>query len=223
MASCKKLKDKICFYPTPPWATRALMKVVWPQLPEAVQSHKGQTVWEPACGEGHMAEVLWEYFTSVTVSDKETYGYGLDKIDFLKSDCLAVDAHWIITNPPFDDQGEKFVLRALELAKVGVAMFFRTQWLETAGRYENVFSTYRPTIVAQFAERVPLYEARWEPDRSTATAYCWIVWLKSGTKRTELFWIPPGQRKALTKPDDRDRFTASPVTKNYRKGMAEVA
>jgi hypothetical protein len=49
------------------------------------------------------------------------------------------DADWLITNPPFGTKTVRFVLRALELARVGVAMFVRLQWLETVERYELLF------------------------------------------------------------------------------------
>jgi hypothetical protein len=48
------------------------------------------------------------------------------------------------------------------------------------------------------------------------TAYCWVVWhqpLSLAKASTRLFWIPPGQREALTRPDDAERFTAHPVIK----------
>lgn len=217
MASRTQPDDSLDFFPTPPWGTRALMKVVWPRIGMPPR----EKVWEPACGEGHMAEVLAEYFHTVVASDIFPYGYGMGGVDFLNEDASnKIDANWIVTNPPFKaNNGEKFVLRALELARDGVAMFFRLQWLEGTGRYENLFLRHPPTIIAQFAERIPLHEARWEPQGSTTTAYVWIVWLKNRNPvlKTEFFWIPPGQRKALTLDDDLDRFLESPVKKKKHK------
>ena len=64
---------------------------------------------------------------------------------------------WIITNPPFGDKTEQFVLRALDLAKVGVAMFVRLQWLESVGPLaKTIFRDHPPTVIAFFAERVNL-------------------------------------------------------------------
>ena len=67
------------FSPTPPWATRALMMCVLPTL--GVSDFN--SVWEPACGEGHMAEVLREYFAEVSATDIFDYGYGDAVHDFL--------------------------------------------------------------------------------------------------------------------------------------------
>jgi hypothetical protein len=118
---------------------------------------------------------------------------------------------WIITNPPFR-RAEDLALKALERARVGVALFTRLQWLEGVGRYNRLFNEHPPTLVAIFSERVPLCMARWNPRGSTATAYCWLIWIKGRTPQPP-FWIPPGQRKLCTKPDDIERFTASPVIK----------
>lgn len=209
MGSRQEPDDSLDYFPTPPWATRALMERVWPV---AVPSGRIASAWEPACGEGHIAEVLEEYCNAVLASDIHDYGYG-DIIDFLQSP-PEPRVDWIITNPPFGDKAEQFVTRALTMTQVGVAMFFRLQWLETVGRYERIFQPYPPSLIAQFVERVPIHKGRWEPEGDTATAYLWIVWMPARQEArglTEFIWIPPGCREALTHSDDAKRFTAHPV------------
>lgn len=203
MGSRLEPDDSLDFFPTPPWATRALMEVVL--------GGPFHSIWEPACGYGHMAEVLREYCPTVEATDVFDYGYG-QTFDFLDPEnCEVIDCDdWIITNPPFHDKTEAFVLRALELATIGVAMFVRLQWLESVGRYESIFRDHPPTCIAFFAERVPLCKGEWKPDGTTATAYIWLVWIKGQEPRPP-FWIPPGQRERLTKPDDAARFTSHPV------------
>jgi hypothetical protein len=211
MGSRKEPDDSLDYFPTPPWATRALVEhVLLPQLME--NNIANYSAWEPACGEGHIAEVLKEYFGKVAATDIHDYGYG-DVRDFLVDSDLPRRADWIITNPPFGDNSEKFVLRALDLARVGVAMFVRLQWLETNGRYERIFRNHPPTLIAFFAERVPLCKGRWNPEGDTATAYIWLTWVKGRAPRAP-FWIPPDCRKALTKSDDVERFTQRPVKKH---------
>ena len=207
MASRQEPADSLDFSPTPPWATRALIERVFPQLRMHADFAK-QSVWEPACGEGHMAEVLREYAGNLFASDVHDYGYA-DTHDFL-GDGPHGEADWIITNPPFGDKAEKFALRALNLAKVGVAIFARLQWLETIGRYERLFREQPPTLIAFFCERVNLCMGRWEPDGGTATAYIWLVWIKGRAPRAP-FWIPPGCQEAFTRENDRERFTAHPI------------
>lgn len=204
--------DSLDYFPTPPWATRALIQHVFAAIGVGFETKK-QRAWEPACGEGHIAEVLAEHFKAVRPTDIHDYGYGVGGVDFLTAnEHAAAGTDWIITNPPFGDLTEQFVLKAIELADVGVAMFVRLQWLESVGRYETIFKDHPPTIIAFFAERVPLCKGRYDPDGTTATAYIWLVWQKGAAPRPPM-WIPPGRRDELTRPDDRERFTTNPVTK----------
>lgn len=211
MGSRAEPDDSLDYFPTPPWATRALLECVFPLI--NVEQIGAYSAWEPACGEGHIAEVLGEYFGKVIATDIHDYGYG-DMADFLDP-ATDADADWIITNPPFGDKAEPFVLKALDRARYGVAMFVRLQWLETIGRYEAIYRDRPPTAIAFFAERVPLCKGRWNPDGDTATAYIWLVWDKF-EQRQPPFWIPPGQRERLTRPDDIARFTTRPVTRRPR-------
>ena len=160
-----------------------------------------------------MADPLGEYFKEVMASDVHDYGYGAE-IDFLKPFDINFLPDWIITNPPFKDDAEKFALRALSLAKVGVAIFARLQWLETIGRYERLFRDQPPTLIAFFAERVALHMGKWEPNGGTATAYIWLVWVK-GRKPQAPFWIPRC-KDDLTHPDDAARFTQHPVQRRIQ-------
>lgn len=214
MANRQEAIDSLDFFPTPPWATRALVEDVLPQLGVSLAD---AMVWEPACGEGHIVGVLAEYAGLVCGTDIFDYSidgrappYWLKTLDFLNDPPLeAYD--WVITNPPFDDKAVAFVQRALEVAKVGVAMFFRSQWaVEGVERYDAVFRDHPPTLPAWFVERVNLCKGRWDPDGSTATAYCWLVWLKGEDPRPQ-FHIPPGRREARWHDGDVERFTAHPV------------
>lgn len=200
MGSRQEPPDSLDWFPTPPWGTRALMERVLPSLgidPKSIGS-----VWEPACGEGHMSKVIEEYCTPVIASDIFDYGVGAAVADFFAH---QVECDWIITNPPFLP-AEQFALRALEIATRGVALFTRSQWIESVGRYERLFSKHPPTVVAPFVERIPLHKGRWEPAGSTATAYCWVVWVKGETRPTRLAWIAPGCRRSLTRAGDVARF-----------------
>jgi hypothetical protein len=203
MARRREPPDALDYFPTPPWATRALFCHVLPALRSTVI----EKVWEPACGEGHMSAVLSEFAgKQVTASDIYPYGVGVSPHDFLHDDPL-IEPDWIITNPPFSIACE-FTLRALDLASEGVAMLVRTQWVEGATRYERLFRDRPPSVYAPFVERVPMVKGRWDPDASTATSYAWFVWCKRVLGPPRIFWIPPGCRSALTHLDDRGRFAA---------------
>jgi len=192
MANRIEPPDSLDYFPTPPWATRALMVHVLGKIHSPL-SYLGWTVLEPACGEGHMVEPLREYCGHVFGSDIHDYGAGYPTVDFL-DDRLAVPAvDCIITNPPFGPATE-FVLRCLD-GPAGlriVAIFQRSTWLEGAGRYRDLFRDRPPSFTCPFVERVPLVKGRWDPDASTATSYSWFVWVRGlayGESRMRL--IPP--------------------------------
>lgn len=207
MARRHEAPDSLDFYPTPPWATRALCKVV-------LGFDDGLSCWEPAAGEGHMAEVLREFFPIVHASDVHDYGkgYAIGSFTGEGPDVAACpfQPHWIISNPPFN-LGEEFVLRALAQARSGVAMLLRTVWVEGGERYQGIFSKTPPSMIAVFCERVPMQKGSWNPDGSSATSYAWFIWRKPVATTTQFVWIPPGQRQALERPDDRRRY-AHPVS-----------
>jgi hypothetical protein len=204
--------DSLDFFPTPPWATRALMET----LSARGYVYHRSTVWEPACGEGHMAEVLREYFATVDASDIHDYGRGYRVGDFcgtlLRSE-TASQPDWIITNPPYNAAAE-FLVRALEEAWAGVALLLRISWLEGAERYHTIFTRHPPTTVAVFAGRVSMVKGCWDPDASRPTSYAWFIWDKTASVgRPELTWIRPEAQAELTKPHDV-RFA--------RRGAAEA-
>lgn len=214
MASRSEPPDSLDFFPTPPWATRALCEHLLGR-PAGLDVRSDKTCWDPCAGQGHMAEVLREYFQTVHASDVFPYrpdyalGSFVGQPDGLLDDIARCPFRpdWIVMNPPFN-QAEAFVLRALAEARRGVAMFIRTAWLESTGRYETIFSKHQPAVVGQFCERVALTKGEWKPDASTATAYLWIVWdKKSHDHETRMIWIPPGQKERHTKRSDVEKFS----------------
>ncbi|KPF98870.1 hypothetical protein IP86_10915 [Rhodopseudomonas sp. AAP120] len=198
------------FFPTPPWATRALLQHVL-----HIDASKGRhlSCWEPCCGEGHMAEPLREVFGTVYASDVYPHGYG-DVGSFVGAGGLDLGdiaqcpfrPDWIITNPPFSLAIE-VARRALREARHGVALLLRTAWLESEDRYA-FFTEAEPFRFAPFAERVAMTQFVWDPTAATATAYAWFVWscptwsAASGRPRFETQIIPPGRKLALSKPSD---------------------
>ncbi len=189
-------------FPTPPWATRALFEFGPDELYEEVSAR------EPCAGRGYMVRVLEEYFGADLVegSDIHDYGAGFPVRDYLAGP-VPPPVGWTITNPPFR-LAERFVARALESSRRGVAIFARTSFLEGIGRWQRLWSVTPPTEVLQFAERVPIHKGRLVPDGSTATAYCWIVWVRERPRLssplrgpTELRWIAPC-RKELERETD---------------------
>jgi hypothetical protein len=200
-------KDSPDDFPTPPWATRALVELV---LGNDKQLSK-KSCHEPACGAGHMVHVLEEYFKVVKYSDAYDYGFGPVQ-DFLAHPIETNSVDWVVTNPPFR-LGEEFVYRALQVAREGVAMLTRTMFIESVGRYENLFLPTPLTVFAQFSERVPMVKGRLDRKASTATGYAWLVWLKrNASQQTQLKWIPPC-RKLLERDEDYTSKLNSRISK----------
>lgn len=200
--------DELDYFPTPPWATRAVV----PFLRELDPRFDRAVVWEPACGGGHMAEPLREFGLDVRASDVFDHGYGrmAGLCDFLDPQLDAL-TDWTVTNPPFV-HGVAFARQALRLSRRGVALLVRAQFLESLERYE-LFAERPPRLVLQYAERVPMVKGRWDPKARSATAYCWVIWTNPAPLKpvTHLAWIPPGRREALTRPDDVRRFAEGPA------------
>jgi hypothetical protein len=188
-------KDSPDDFPTPPWATRALIE----HVVNNKRDLKLLTCLEPACGAGHMSKVLKEYFGEVRSADAFRYGYGPVR-DFLTYPYETNAVDWVITNPPFR-LAEEFVLRALTVARRGVAILARTVFLESVGRYETIFRDSPPSKFAQFVERVPMIKGRLDMKATTATGYAWFVWDKSVSKGPQLVWIPPCRRTLERKSD----------------------
>lgn len=189
-------------FPTPPWATRALLEHVLDDKNEVMTL----CCLEPACGAGHMTKVLNEYFGQVRCSDAYNYGHG-DIQDFLTYPHAPSSVDWIITNPPFR-LAEQFILRALPVARVGVAILARTVFLESVGRYNGIFRDHPPTKVAQFTERVPMVKGRLDNTATTATSYAWFVWEIGMKTSTRLMWVPRC-RKQLERHEDYPMRTHS--------------
>jgi hypothetical protein len=145
-------------FPTSPWATRALVERVL----EDRAALTTMLCLEPACGAGHMAEVLKEYFHAVTGADAYYYGYVRD---FLTYPYEANACDWVITNPPFR-LAEEFVLRALRMARRGVAILARTA---SSKAVDGI------GLSSQLRHQASSLWGRLDGNATTATGYAWLV------------------------------------------------
>ena len=180
-------KGELDFYPTPQWATRALLAHAPIKL--------GGTCLEPACGIGTMAEPLKAAFDSVAARDIYDYGYG-EKRDFFASHDRF---DWIITNPPYD-MALAFADRMIRLANKGCAILVRTQFLEGADRCRKLFQACPPAWVLVYAERLNIHKGKIVRKPAGMVSYSWILWHK-GNSDTRLGWIPPC-RKEMERDED---------------------
>lgn len=208
MAARRSDPNALDYFPTPPFATRALLCDVLRVKP----GEWGSLVWEPAAGGGHMSEVLKEFGAKVWTSDVHDYG-NLDAVGSFVgegADVANCPRHpdWVITNPPFN-LALDFALRGLDETMIGVALLLRSVWSEGGDRYRRLFSVNPPSTIAQFCDRVPMVKGRWDPKANTATSYAWFVWdwRRPATEfGTRFVWIPPQVRQRHSKPTDVARF-----------------
>ncbi|MGA9016348.1 MAG: SAM-dependent DNA methyltransferase [Acetobacteraceae bacterium] len=172
--------DGLDFYPTPAWATYALIEN---------ERFEGD-IWECACGDGSMAEVLGRTGMRVISSDLYDRGFGEPGHDFLTSSRRVAN---IITNPPFHS-AEGFVAQCVKLAEVRFALLLRLAFLEGANRTRTVFHKHPPARVWVFSERITFYPKGAKMAGSGTTAYAWFVWDKTCNGPTELRWFNPGYK-----------------------------
>jgi hypothetical protein len=176
------------FFPTPRWATQALMEN---------ETFAG-SIWEPACGDGSMSEVIREYNPDLRSSDLYNRGYGEVGVDFLESTDQSDN---IITNPPYNS-AEQFVQSGLIKARNKFALLLRLAFLEGANRHKTIFNKTPPTRVWIFSERITFYPANTERRGSGTTAYAWFVWDLSQLGATELKWLPLGYKAKASENHD---------------------
>lgn len=169
------------FYPTPPWATAALLK----------NERFGKHIWEPACGDGAMAAVLREFGHEVLATDLIYRGHGEGGRDFLTEQFTT--SRDIVTNPPYN-LAEQFVHKAMAMGAPKAAFLLRLAFLESARRYESIWSKTPPARVWVFSERITFYPNGERTGGSGTTAYGWFVWDRSHVGGTELKWLTPGER-----------------------------
>ena len=154
-------------------------------------------VWECACGEGHMSEVLKKHGYKVKSTDIIDRGYAGMKIqDFLtttKEDIKSDFPRDIITNPPYKF-AQKFVEHALDISmdSTKVAMFLKLTFLESKAR-KKLFEKYPPKVVYVSSSRLQCAKNgdfdTCSQGVGTAVAYAWYVWEKGYKGDTIIKWI----------------------------------
>lgn len=150
-------------FPTPESMTRQLLEV------EKFDFRK--EVREPACGDGFMSEVLRERFSTVYATDIK---YG---VDFYKADMGKIP--YIITNPPFGKDADKFVKRSKQLYTRKIALLLRTNYLSGQERY--MAGIYQELSRVYVFTRMPDLTAAMRVDGKYPTAgivYAWFIWEK---------------------------------------------
>lgn len=177
-------REKDDYYATDPKALEIFLNRI---DEDGVRLHKN--IWECACGEGHLSEVLKNRGYKVWSTDLIDRGYGSGNTDFLKS----IPDSWcgdILTNPPYK-YAKEFVEKALEVTRIGAytVMFLKIQFLEGQGRRE-LFKKHPPKYVYVNSVRQTCYlNGDMSKKLSSAACYCWFVWEKGFIGEPIIRWI----------------------------------
>ena len=154
-------------------------------LVRLLEKESFNNVWECACGQGHLSNVLKSHDIFGRESDLIDRK-GNEILDFLQS-----TENWsgdIVTNPPYK-YATQFVLKALESVNTGnkVAMIFPQRYLSSKGRYK-LFTENPPKTVYAFSGRCEC-GMNGEFKGNSAVDYMWIIWEKGYQGETKLKWI----------------------------------
>lgn len=173
------------FYPTPRETTRALL--IRESFAGGTWSEKCPHVWEPACGDGAISEML-EHVVGYRVVSTDLYdhGYGQTGIDFLQTTELL--APNIVTNPPFRLL-ENFIQHAVvDLQCNKLALLVKLAFLESVKRSELLEATHL-TRVLVFRRRQSINRLTYTKGNRGMLAFCWAVWERGYTGRPTIEWI----------------------------------
>lgn len=193
---CDSEREENDFYATHPKALELLLE----------KEEFAHIVYEPAVGQGHLADVLKDHGYAVICSDIIDRGYPNTEVqDFLTAESLAFRGD-IITNPPYKYAAE-FVEKAMQLIEVGdkVAMFLKLTFLEGKERY-NLFRKYPPQKIYVFSSRIAcakngdFYQRNSDGSIKTdkkgnkleigsAACYAWFIWQKGSIRLPEIDWL----------------------------------
>ncbi len=154
-------------------------------------------VWECACGEGHLSEVLKNRGYKVKSSDLVDRGYNdTEVMDFLKvskEDIKNDVSRDIITNPPYK-YAKDFVEHALDISmdSTKIAMFLKVQFLEGKAR-RALFDKHPPKVIYVASSRLLCAKnGEFEKMRQgggSAVAYAWFIWEKGFKGNTVVRWF----------------------------------
>lgn len=173
-------RQKDDYYATEPRAVELLLS----------KEHFNSNIWECACGEGHMSDVLKAAGYTVFSSDIVDRGYKeTEIINFLEF--KEVNSMDIITNPPYK-YAKEFVKHALDISVAGtkIAMFLKLTFLESQSRKE-LFREYPFRTLYVSSSRLQCAkngEFEKYKKSGTAVAYGWYIWIKGFRGKPVIEW-----------------------------------
>lgn len=191
-------RDSLDYYATPPDETYNALEAI------GIKFQDDDVILEPACGGGHMARGIYQYLIDTKSEAKviatdihehpQVFMYDHltgEEYDFLGDDYdCGEEVDYIIMNPPYSTI-EPFTIRALEIAKKGIIMLGRLQFLEGIGRYENIFTKRPPSDVYIYVDRIQCWKSGIKSPGSGVQCYAWFYWdlTESEGAPPKIHWI----------------------------------
>ena len=177
------------FYPTPPEATLALL---------SVERFEG-SIWEPACGEGAIANVLADAGHKVVATDLVEYGFGISGIDFLKE--LRPRAKHIVTNPPYGSGlADAFAEKALAFAaETGGIVAMLLNMASLSHRRRTPWWKAKPPARLYAIDDIvcwPSHRYGPAPEYFTKHRYIWAVWTPNHQGPSAFWWLSGAEFRA---------------------------
>lgn len=166
------------YYATEPKATKLLLEV-----------ENFKNIWECACGEMHISDILEEHGYTVKKTDIVERSRKVDGI----IDFLGYDGRWngdIITNPPYK-QARQFIQKALDITFKGckIAMFLKLTFLESKERKQFFLENPPKKIYVSSSRLYCAKNGDFSKQFSSAVAYAWFIWEKGYQGDTIIKWI----------------------------------
>lgn len=193
-------REPLDYYATPP---EEVANGILTIKPWDLNNTKNISILEPSAGGGHMMKGIRDsgfeggiIGTDIARHPKIELQFG-DVIlaneiyDFCSAQYPYKNGiDYVVMNPPFS-LTIPFVNHALDIAKKGVLMINRLQFIETQKRYELVLKDNPPNEVWQYVDRIYMPKAGdFSIKETSSQAYAWFYWDKTKEYNgTNLYWI----------------------------------
>lgn len=169
------------YYATDPIAVRFLLEL---------EKFKDMTVWECACGEGHLSKEMVEMGFEVFSSDLIDRGFGNGIYNFLGPDNNEVLEMNIITNPPYKYAND-FIKKGMEVVAKGykMALLLPLRYLEGKER-KQIFRQFPPKKIYVSSSRINCAKnGEFDKLQGSAMAYAWFIWEQGFKGKLTLEWF----------------------------------
>ncbi|MBD0388624.1 MAG: hypothetical protein ICV54_19505 [Nostoc sp. C3-bin3] len=158
------------FYESPSWFTTELLRYV----------RLSGVIGEPCVGHGAIASLLrgWPDTQRIWTNDidaNKPADYHYDAT-LTKSWAKFPDCDWICTNPPYSDFAAPIIKNAYQKARIGVAAFLLTSFLEPCDDRADFLQQHPPSLVLimpRFCFRKDKRGTRWATDNVTISCFVW--------------------------------------------------